>query len=251
MVVRWLLSIALGSATAGLLSLSLSGCSVSSPSAAEDTEAVQVRVINFSPNSSALSLVLQDNVIGGFLPFKQASPYISVTPGQYDIGFLSRSRSASETGKLLGSYFADLTTGGKFSILAINEASQVTPIILDNNQSPRFDRAMVRFVQAIPDSSEPLDLVTHLGKTVVAGLTFGQVSEYVALEPGFITLAFQKSTASIPGTSSLPVLPLVQKPLGSLDTKLDAAKVYTVYATGLWRGNPGPELVIVEEDTDI
>lgn len=251
MLMRWLLSVVLGSATASLLSVSLSGCSVSSPSAAEDTEEVQIRVINFSPNSSALSLVLEGNVIGGFLPFQEASPYIPVVAGQYDIGFLSRSRSASETGKLLGSFFADFTDGGKFSILAINEVAQVTPIILDNNQDPQFDRAMVRFVQAIPDS-RPLDLVTHLGKTVVEGLTFGQVSQYIALEPGFITLAFQESVSPSPRElSSFPLLPLVQEPLGALDTKLDAAKVYTVYATGLWRGNPGPELVIVEEDTDI
>ncbi len=234
-------------AGAGLMMGSLVGCSVEPPSTTTESDEVNLRMINASPNSPPMSLVLGGTTTISRLPFRQISSYITAETGQYDIGFEATGRALDQlipAGTVVGEVFADFSEGGTFTVVAIDEASRVKTLLLPENQVPQFDKAMVRFVNAVPDSNL-LEWIDGDGEVVGPATPFGEASEYVAFNPGFLGLALREGVVqdgAATGDRFWNGSVLEQD-----DVDLELTGVYTMYTIGLLRGSPDLEFILVEE----
>jgi hypothetical protein len=225
--------------------LGLSSCSVSSPSASTETDEIEIRMIHASPNSPPLSLV-----VGGLsfpsVDFGNQSRYEQIFTGTYDLAFAADSRGLDQlipAGSQVGSLVVDFPERGNFTVVAVDEPSRVTALILEDRQPPEFGLATVRFVHAVPDAPA-LAWESTDTSSVVAGLEFSQVSNYVALDPGFTTLLLTTAAPEVTAFTD----PVAGTVLEEFDLELEAGKVYSLVATGLLRGNPGLQLILSEED---
>lgn len=277
-------SLSLGILGLGSLGVSgvLHGCAiVQPPSAAAEAERIMVRAINLVPNSPPLSLSLADEANLGVVTYGEVSDYVRLPGGRYDVSVWAPEVNAmpllaslSASGLALSSvnwmsvfddnavpqatlsqFWADLSASGSFSILAVDEVSRVSSIVLKDGQRPVFDRALVRFVHAVPDGP-PLQWVdtspnpARVDGTVVESLAFGGVSNYVELQPGFQSLLLKTATVE-PGlwTDRITISNGGQD-LTRFNFDVRANRVYTVFITGLLRGSPSLDVVLTD-DTDV
>lgn len=278
-----------GGLATGLLGL-LGGCAVvQPPSAAAEGERVMLRMINISPNSPPLSLGIGDNLQLSSVFFGDIGDYVRLPGGRYEIDILASQSSQpllaadpdlavplltpSESLSRIpvSSFWADLSSEGSFSILAVDEVSRISAIILRDGQRPVFDKALVRFVHAVPDAP-PLKWIDlspsriQPNGVVIESMTFGSVSNYIELEPGFQSLLLQEATqepgslfgsgfpdslASSSGSSISDSFASSSRPeLSRFNFDVRANRVYTVFVTGLLRGSPALDIVLSDE-TDV
>ncbi len=168
----------------------------------------------------------------------------------------------------VNSFWADLTTEGSFTVLAVDEVSRISAIILRDGQRPVFDRALVRFVHAVPDAPalkwvDASPSPNQAEGVVIESMAFGSVSNYVELEPGFQSLSLQAATqdpifptpsSDLSGSFSSgsgirqPTSPGQEFSRFNFDVRPN--RVYTVFVTGLLRGSPGLDIVLSDE-TDV
>ncbi len=225
--------------------LGLSSCSVSSPSASTETDEIELRMVHASPNSPPLSLVVGGVTFPG-VEYGNQSSYERILTGTYDLAFQAGSRGLDQlipANSQVGSTVIDFPERGNFTVVAVDEPSRVTALILEDRQPPEFGMATVRFVHAVPDAPA-LAWENTDTSSVVAGLEFGQVSNYVALDPGFTTLLLTTPSDEVTAFTD----PVAGTVLDEFDLELDAGKVYSLVVTGLLRGDPGLQLILSEED---
>lgn len=263
----------------------LGGCSVvQPPSAAAEAERISLRIINVSPNSPPLSVGVGESFQLGSVMFGGIGEYARLPGGRYEIDILAphsprpmvamdpasgvQVLAPAESAERIpvNSFWADLTTEGSFTILAVDEVSRISAIILRDGQRPVFDRALVRFVHAVPDAPtlkwvDASPNPSQAEGVVIESMAFGSVSNYVELQPGFQSLSLQAATqnpipssADLPGSFSVesgirqPTSPGQEFSRFNFDVRPN--RVYTVFVTGLLRGSPGLDIVLSDE-TDV
>lgn len=281
-LVRWLTgtgSLLLGSL---LLSGSLSGCSISSPSAAAELDQIEMRMVHLSPEAPPLTLLVGDMIAIRTLFYGRVSDYVSLPAGQHDLSLSAALRSSDQTlpgGSIPTTAYAVLPGEGRYSVLAIDEPSRIEAIILDDRQEPDFNRALVRLVHAAPDLGL-LEWSVNDETVLAQDLDFGQVMAYQPIEPGFVQINLRTGAKPVadpgpvvneeptddsfeddffedeffadePPPADLPPdprsIPGVGTFLGSFDLEMEAGGIYTLYATGLQRADPGLQLIVSEE----
>lgn len=226
------------------LSASLAGCSDGVPPAAAAlndallTGDAQLRFVNVSPNAPDLDLVVAGEATLGNVAFGSVTDYVSLPPGEYDLSLTESGSTGSDREALLNASVTELYGDRSFTVVAIDEATRLTTLLLDESYPASTDEALVRFVHAVPDAP-PLtwSAIGDRRDVVDTGIEFGGVSEYEAIDPS--VTAIEISTTS--GT------PDFQQ---TLDVAVEAGKVYTVYALGLTRGAPEVEVAILEDAAD-
>ena len=277
-----------GGLASGLLGL-LGGCAVvQPPSAASEGERIMLRMINIAPNSPPLSLGIGDELQLSSVFFGDIGDYVRLPGGRYEIDILASlspqpllaadpdltmpllTPSDSLSRIPINSFWADLSSEGSFSILAVDEVSRISAIILRDGQRPVFDKALVRFVHAVPDAP-PLKWIDlspsriQPNGVVIESMAFGSVSNYMELAPGFQSLLLQKATqdpgspfgsglpdsfASLSGSEPSDSLASSGPEVSRFDFDVRANRVYTVFVTGLLRGSPSLDIVLSDE-TDV
>ncbi|MDX2271156.1 MAG: DUF4397 domain-containing protein [Cyanobacteriota bacterium] len=236
----------------GLISGGLSSCSASSPSAAAEIDQVNVRLVHVSPNTKGVGLMAGDSTVLETHSYGQISTYVALPAGEYDLNLFSPNWALSDEFQfgrsILTDTLADLEADGVFSVVAIDEVSRLTAIVLNDDVQPLFGQALVRFVHAVPDAPA---LEWQVDQEVVVGeLVFGEASDYQAVDPGFLTLNLRETLPASPEEAAeTPTLQPMRtdSPLKSIDLELAAGKVYTIYTTGLLRGSPSLDVVVGED----
>ena len=238
---------------------SLSGCSVSPPSAAAETDEVYVRMLHASPGSSTLGVLAGEGAegIGSTLYFGMLTSYERMAAGQYDLGISLQTPGLGNDSfsdiDLVATAYADLSQQEYYTIMAVGMPSRVSVVVLNDDQIPAFDRASVRFVHVVPDIPM-VQWTDALEEIYVPLLEYGQASDYVEFDPGFNTLELREISfpeSEVPETDELATGELqLGRLLESYDLEFRAGKVYTVYLTGLLRGEPELEVLVAEQATE-
>ncbi|MEO0803225.1 MAG: DUF4397 domain-containing protein [Cyanobacteria bacterium J06642_2] len=231
------------------LSAGLSGCSDGVPPAAAALNdalvasdaliagEAQLRFVNVSPTAPDLDLVVEEETALSNVAFGYVTDYVNVPAGEYDLSLSESSTGGGEPGTLLASSITDIAGDRSFTVVALDEATRLTTLLLEESYPASSNEALVRFVHAIPDAP-PLTLsaIGDERNVLEAGVEFGSVSDYVAIDPNTTEL-------EILATSG-PTLKQTQ------NISIEVGKLYTVYALGLTRGAPEVDLAILEDTSD-
>jgi hypothetical protein len=207
----------------------LSGCAI--PIAAAGVAEVQVRLVHVAPNTPPLDLEVRGVKVARSVAYGLVSEYTRLPTGEYDILLLATPVTSSAS-QVVAKTVANFRGGGVFSVVAADESNRVTALVLEDNISPLFDQALVRFVHAAPDAP-PLQWQGERGRVLIPQLAFGQASTFQVMRPGFTQVQV------------FTVAPRI--PLQRFDLQLEAGKVYTLYVAGLLRSNPSLSGVLAEE----
>ncbi len=240
----------------GGVAASLSGCSISPPSAAAEADEVYVRMLHASPGSSALGVLAGEGAegISSTLYFGMMTSYRRMAAGQYDLGISLQNRGLGNDSlsdiDLVATAYADLSQQEYFTVMAVGMPSRVSVVVLDDDQPPVFDRALVRFVHVVPDVPM-VQWTDALEQIHVPVLEYGQASDYVPFDPGFKTLELREINfpeSEVPETDQIATGKVqLGRLLEGYDLEFRAGKVYTVYTTGLLRGDPELEVLVAEQ----
>ncbi|MEO1131229.1 MAG: DUF4397 domain-containing protein [Cyanobacteria bacterium J06639_1] len=225
------------------LSASLSSCSESVPpaSAALNNGIIpgdaQLRFVNVSPNAPELDLVVEGEVRFEEVAFGFVTDYTSVPAGSYDISLAETDAREGDEDALLANDFTEFPGDRAYTVVALDEASRVSTLVLEDSQPASLDEALVRFVHAIPDApSLTLSAIGDRRDVIATATEFGSVSEYVAVEPDISEVEiFSSSGGDVQET---------------LNVSLEVGRIYTVYALGLTRGTPNVDVAILEDASD-
>lgn len=248
---------------AGAVASSLSGCSISPPSAAAETEEIYVRMLHAVPGAPALGVLAGDGAEGlsSTLYFGMLSSYRKMQSGYYDLGISQWNRGFGEEAlsdlDLVAKEYVDLSQREFFTVMAVGTPSRISVVVLTDDQPPLFDQALVRFVHIMPDVTavqwtEPEEDI------YVPSLEYGESSGYVPIAPGFSSfelreISFPESEVPVESEAAEVVPPEeIQRGrlLETYDIDLRPGRVYTIFSTGLLRGEPQLEVMVAEQGTD-
>ncbi len=76
-----------------------------------------------------------------------------------------------------------LEPGGETTLFVMGTEADFRPVVVVGSLDPAAQRAFVRFVHAAPDAPA-VDVGTGSGALVFGGVSFGEVTDYIELEPG-------------------------------------------------------------------
>jgi len=250
---------------AGVVAGSLSGCSISPPSAAAETEEIYVRMLHAVPGAPALGVLAGDGGEGlsSTLYFGMLSSYRKMQSGHYDLGISQWNRGLGEEAlsdlDLVAKEYADLSQREFFTVMAVGTPSRISVVVLTDDQPPLFDQALVRFVHVMPDV-DTIQWTAPEDEIYVPMLGYGEVSEYVPVAPGFSTfelreVSFSESemvreseAAMMSEGSNVQEQPAPQgQLLETYDIDLHPGRVYTIFSTGLLRGEPQLGVMVAEQ----
>ncbi len=204
-------------------------------SADDGPEAVAaVRVAHFSSDAPAVDVYLDDDRVFSDVSFGEISSYLEVEPGTAAI----RITAAGDPETVV---FDDEVSVGRafYTIAAIGTLEDETfrPLVLTDAGS-----ALVRLHHAAADASA-VSVTTNDGQlSLYEGVSFGDVTDYVALPAGRYTLDV---TAAGGGDDTDDATPIA-----TFDVDLERGGAYTAYAVGDRESadEAGPLSVTVTED---
>ncbi|MEM8532957.1 MAG: DUF4397 domain-containing protein, partial [Chloroflexota bacterium] len=133
----------------------------------------KVRVYHFSPDAPAVDVLAGESALISNLAFPDASDYLSVAEGTYDL-------AVTETGTtepvVINLPQTELMAGKIYSVFAIGELADITASVAVN------EFAQVRIVHASPDAPN-VDVYVD-GAQVLMDVPFKTVSEYLKVAAG-------------------------------------------------------------------
>lgn len=210
------------------------GCSSVPPAAAALSEVqtglIQVRLANLSPNSPSLGLQIGSDTAPSWVPFGTVGDYVSLSADQYDVALTV---AMGQRDVVLDSEWTDLSSSPSFTVLALDEMPGVRVAVLSESPRPNSGEALVRLVNAVPDSVA-LDWLADGDQVLARNTVFGDIVEYQSMRPGFLSLSLQPA-----GTQRTE----------RFEVDIRSGQSYTFYATGLQRDQRGLALVQSEDGT--
>ncbi len=213
-------------------SLAQQGCTAVPPASAAlpDTRlsSVQVRLVNLAPYSPDLGLTLGGSVTPESVAFGGVSEYVNLPANQYDVAL---TLALGQRDVVIASEWTDLSRSPAFTVMALDEMPGIRLAVLGETPQPDAARALVRLVNAIPDSTE-LDWLLNNQQTLASSTIFGDIVDYQPVSPGFISIALQTNGSRDQQSFDLDVRP---------------GRAYTFYATGLRRDGRGLQIVQSED----
>lgn len=206
------------------VTFALWSCSKDEDSDTENDE-TKVMLVHASPNGPAVDVTINNNKVASSLSYPNNSEYISINPGANNVkvALAGTSFTAIDTN-------INLTAKGAYSIFAIDDVSKAKAIIVaDNLAAPASGKAHVRFFHFIPNAPA-IDIAVAGGPVLFSNRSFNDQS---------VTTSFSNFTAVDAGTYNFEVRPAgsstVMIPVSNV--KLDAGKIYTVFAKGFVGGS--------------
>ncbi len=207
-------------AFAGLFSAQSHSASAASPSF--------VRVIHASPDVGTADVFVDGAMLLSSFQFGAVTHYVSVPAGPHkvQIALVGKGINAAVISETLS-----VSPGVAYTVAAVGtQATGLSlEVFVDNNLlSP--GTAKLRVYQLSPDGGS-ID-VSSQGETILSGISYQAASNYLALPVGAYTFNVGSSTNS----TILPV-----------SATLSANTVTSVFAVGLYNGNPQIQLVSSQE----
>ena len=182
------------------------------------TPAAGLMVFNLIPNHTAVGFVLSDRLITS-APLDYTSysgNYISVFTGSRDLGLYDVQGDSTIT-EVTQQFEPDKY----YSAFAVGANGNFSTVIVDDHLDTipdSTDQTFVRYINAIPDSSQPTVTIASGGTNVVdEAASYTNVSSFESITPGEITIEVSNGT-NISATRNITV---------------EKGKVYTILLSGL------------------
>lgn len=201
----------------GALSLFVLG--TPSASAQGMSNEAKLRVIHASPDAPAVDVYVNGAKAISNLAFKDVSPWASLPAGSYDV----KVTPAGKTDTVLAATLP-LVGGKYYTVVAEGKLANISAKVIEDNLTAEAGKAKLRIVHASPDAPA-VDVAVKGGPVLVSNLSFPNASDYLSVDPMTVDVEVRPA-----GTTTVA--------LAVPGLKLEAGKVYTVYAVGLLNGTP-------------
>ncbi|MFN8502764.1 DUF4397 domain-containing protein [Kouleothrix sp.] len=177
----------------------------------------KVRVVHASPDAPAVDVYVDGNKVLTNVPFFTASDYLDLPAGEHRFQVTPTGQPAD---KAVIDAKATVEAGKAYTVAATGKVADIKPTILaDNLAAPAAGKAHVRVVHASPDAPA-VDIKVKGGPALISNLAFPKDSGYLPVDAGSYDL-----TVNVAGTDTVALdLP---------GTKLEAGKIYDIFAVGL------------------
>lgn len=179
-------------------------------SGASAADMSRVRVVHASLDAPAVDVYADGAKVLTNVAYKGSSDYLSVPAGTHNFKvFATGANPATATAVINAD--ATLAAGKDYTVIAIGKLAEIKPLVLvDNNAAPAAGKAHVRVVHASPDAPA-VDAGTDDLEVRAAGtMTVALPINGVKLEAGKIYTVF--AVGLLNGTPKLEALPIVNDP---------------------------------------
>lgn len=177
----------------------------------------RVRVVHASPDAPAVDIWVNGAVAISNLAFKEATDYVPLAPGEYQIQVTPAGGAAADA-----VIDATVTLEGNtdYTVAAIGQVANIEPLVMvDNNSAPAAGKAHVRVVHASPDAPA-VDVAVANGPVLIENLAFGEAADYLPVDAATYDLQVRPTGTE---TSALDISGFMA----------EEGTVYTVFAVGL------------------
>lgn len=192
-----------------------------------------VRILHTVPDAPGLDVYAGDQLLASDLAFSQHTDYLPLTGGTYSFSlYLS-----GQTGEPLLSNQLDIHPGDIFTICICGMMESISFLaIWDFNPVPHTVNALLRFVHLSTDTPA-LDVTLLHSVLLFSSVSYYQVTSYLPISPVSHVLQLR--------LDSNPSVPVLTIPTFSFQQ----GRVYTLYAIGLFTGEPPLQGIILEDST--
>lgn len=190
-----------------------------------------IRVFHASPNSPAVDVYANDNLIVKNLAYKELSKYLPVPSGIYNI-------KVYPTGVMTNPVINKnvyIPENSVYTIAAIGELPDISLYpIQEPNAANNSGTSCVRFIHLSPNAPA-VDIKLADNTMVFSNVPYKGIENYVCVPPG--TYAFKVTPA---GTDDVVLM--------VPNVMLNPNNNYTIYAVGLVGESPNLEALLVSEE---
>lgn len=197
-----------------------------------DTTA-NVRVVHASPDAPAVDACANGAPLFSNATFFTATAYESIQSGEYNGKLILAGAGCDADPVLEGSVIVEQDVDYTVVVLGFLETIEDLTLV-DDNTSPEPGFVKVRFVHASPNAPA-VDLSVIGGETLFNDIPFMGVGDYITLPAGNYNLQIM---------DSLGMIQLVPLPF----TVLQDGGVYTVWAIGIFLGDPEVQAAITQDN---
>ncbi len=184
-----------------------------------------VRVVHASPAAGNVDVFVDGGKLLSNFAFGTVTDYVPLAEGPHRI-------QVAPAGKGIGAAvineMVSVNAGVPYTVAAIGDSASTLGLqaFVDNNLLSGA-MAKVRVYHLSPNAG-PVDVAAG-GKTVISGLTYKNASDYLSVPPGSYTFQVTATQAN----ATVPV-----------QATLQSGMVYSVFAVGLFQGNPALKFVL-------
>ncbi|NKE34516.1 DUF4397 domain-containing protein [Natronococcus sp. JC468] len=182
-----------------------------------DDTAAAVRIAHFSPDAPNVDVLVDGEQVLADVAYGTISPYLELEPGTYTVAI-----AAADDPETVA-FEGEVDVGeGRYTVAAIGELGAETfrpEVLVDADPLPKDaadESAFVRVAHFSPDA--PAVDVYADDAPLVEGVSFGDVSEYLAVPAGEYALSIRPAGE--------------ETEVASFDVSLESGTVYTGYAIG-------------------
>ena len=150
-----------------------------------------IRLAHLSPNTPAVDVYLYSfgnsdaKIVLRHVPYGEASPYLTVTAGDYSVAM--RAAGASSSSAPVLSTGVTIAAGHAYTVAGMGPESGLRLQVLDDDLTTPAGQALVRVIQA--SLKDQTVKVTYGSKVLASSLAFATVTSYNAVSPGTTTVA--------------------------------------------------------------
>lgn len=181
------------------------------------TEQARIRVVHASPDAPNVDIWVNGSVAVSNLAFEEATDYIALPAGDYDIAVTPTGGTAADA---VIEATLTLEGGMDYTVAAVGQVAEIAPLVLeDNNVAPSAGKSHIRVVHASPDAPA-VDIAVAGGPVLIENLAFPTASDYLPVDAATYNLQVRPTGTD---TSVLDINGFVAEP----------GNVYTVFAVGL------------------
>lgn len=183
-----------------------------------------VRVVHASPDAGTVDVFVDGNALLTNFQFGTVTDYVTVPAGSHNIQVAPAGKGASAA---VITQSVTVSAGVPYTVAAIGtkDSGFSLQAFVDNN-SLTANQAKVRVYHLSPNAG-PVDVAAG-GNKVISGLTYKQASDYLMVPAGSYTFNVTATQAN----ATVPV-----------PATLKAGVVTSVFAVGLYNGNPALKFV--------
>lgn len=160
----------------GIVGIAFVGCDDDDNPMSSNNQQSSIRVIHGSYDAPAVDIRLDGAVAVPNLAYGVSSGYASVTSGSRRITVTPTGQSAP----VVIDATVPLNPTQDYTVVAIDQLSSISPLVLEDDRTPSATQARVRFVHASPDApTVDIKLNSGSGPAVFSNTAFGEFKDYV------------------------------------------------------------------------
>lgn len=198
-----------------------------------------LRVVHDSPDAPPVSVVTNGNTTTPLVPslaYEAFTPYVSLTPGTFDIEVTP----ASNTAEVLINQTVELAAGAIHTVYAVGDLANIQPLITYDDDRRLATQAKLRIIHGAP-SAGPVDIYLTAPGAMLASTppTYGAVS--FPADTGFVSYAAGSYELTVTAAGSkTPVI-------GPLSVSLSNKGIYTAVARDAAGGGAPYGLILLDD----